>query len=202
MTVQKLARIRALEIAATQVGTKESPANSNSGVKVREYQAATTLKGTGWPWCAAFVNWCFLKAGKPLPLRSASVGYLLADARNRGYVVSKPQRGDVVCFNFNGDNWPDHVGLVLRVLDARTIITIEGNTAVGNDANGGAVMQRTRNTARCAFIRYPGTVTVTTKAKVKVIDYVTKLRSFTNSGVPTYMVTVEKKGEPGGKVIA
>lgn len=159
-------RIRALEIAQGEVGVKEDPAGSNTGPRVRQYQAATSLKGTGWPWCMAFVCWCYKQAGKPLPYPSASVGLFLEWAKKVGDVVpnNRPFRGDLVCYRWGSDNWPDHVGIVERVLAVRWrsrdfvgfVRTIEGNTAFGNDANGGQVQRRTRWHGRCSYVRIPG----------------------------------------------
>jgi hypothetical protein len=161
-------RERALQIAISQIGVCEHPADSNSGDKVRQYQAATALGGTGWPWCAAFVNWCFREAGLPLDKlnRSASVGELLALARKLGWVVSTPRAGDIVCFDWNTLNgpghgdWPDHVGIVRRVFSGGRFEAVEGNTAVGNNSNGGKVMSRADRSMAMVegFIRVPGEI--------------------------------------------
>jgi hypothetical protein len=153
-----LYRQRALKIALGQVGVRESPAGSNSGAKVRQYQAATSLRSpeTG-----------YLKAGRPLVElnRSASVGELLSLARKRGWAHNHtPKPGDIICFDWNTLNgpgrgdWPDHVGIVKRVLPGGVLHCVEGNTAVGNDSNGGSVMVRTDRRISMAegFIRVPG----------------------------------------------
>ncbi len=143
---------------------KEYPPGSNSGPRVREYQAATNLGGTGWPWCAAFVCWCYKQAGKALPYPTASVGLFEAWAVKQGDMVKRPFRGDIVCYRFDADNWPDHMGIVERVLALPRfgkpwlVRTIEGNTAFGNDANGGEVQRRTRYHWRCSYVRIPGNV--------------------------------------------
>jgi hypothetical protein len=47
------------ELAEAEVGTRESPRNSNVGPRVNTYKSATTLDPQQpWPWCAAFV--CFV----------------------------------------------------------------------------------------------------------------------------------------------
>lgn len=157
-------REKALRAAIGEIGVKEHPPDSNTGPRVKEYQAATNLGGTGWPWCMAFVCWCYKQAGHPLPFPTASVGYFLDWAREAGDLVIRPFRGDIVCYQFTADDWPDHVGQVERVLAVRWkagrfvgwVKTIEGNTAYGNDANGGAVMRRYRWVSRCSFVRIPG----------------------------------------------
>lgn len=68
-----------------------------------------------------------------------------AQGRRYSYTTT-PKPGDIVHFDWNGNHKTrDHCGFVESVEDnGNTIITIEGNTAVGNDSNGGAVMRRTR----------------------------------------------------------
>ena len=46
-----------VRIAKAEVGTREV-GNTNCGIRVNEYKAATWLNPKkGWPWCAAFVCW-------------------------------------------------------------------------------------------------------------------------------------------------
>ena len=45
---------------------------------------------------------------------------------------------------------PDHVGIVVRALGT-ALETVEGNTAVGNDSDGGEVMRRRRSSADVAL---------------------------------------------------
>ena len=51
-------------------------------------------------------------------------------------------------FNWDGGygaQYADHIGIVETNNSDGTIKTIEGNTGIGNDSNGGEVMERTRN---------------------------------------------------------
>jgi hypothetical protein len=154
-----LVRTRALDFARNELGVREDPAGSNSGPRVNEYLASAGL-GPGYPWCMAFVHWCYARAGKQLHHPNlASVGFFEEWAREQGVLVSHPQVGDVVCYDWDGNGWPDHVGLVEKV-EADHIVAIEGNTSFENDANGGTVMRRTRRLSGCAFARIPGAVTV------------------------------------------
>lgn len=163
--------IKALARAKQFVGFKEHPAGSNHGPYNAKLKGgiddwckrANGIPG-GYPWCSAFVCAMFEDVGYKIqaPLK-ASVGYLEKWATEHGMIVSRPFRGDIVCYNFTSDNWPDHVGIVDRVLAVRwfgksfvgTIRTVEGNTSAGNDANGGQVQIRYRSAARCKFIRIP-----------------------------------------------
>ena len=54
------------------------------------------------------------------------------------------QPGDVIFFNFSGKSGAAHVG-ICETWDGTNVTTIDGNTGSGNEANGGAVMRRTRN---------------------------------------------------------
>lgn len=132
-TVEKL-----LEIARKELGTKESPAGSNQ-VK---YGAWFGLNGQ--PWCVMYVMWSFDQAGVSLPVRTASCTVLMNAAKSADMWVTGAYRpGDVVIYDWGGDRVPDHCGIVESVSGAQ-VTAIEGNTAVGNDSDGGEVMRRVR----------------------------------------------------------
>lgn len=54
---------RVLEIASNQVGVREL--GSSSGPRVKEYLSSVGL-GEGYPWCVAFLYFCFNKASQEL----------------------------------------------------------------------------------------------------------------------------------------
>lgn len=160
-------REKALRIALkeAQQGVREQ-GGANTGPRVRQYQAQDGYQpanDTGYAWCASFVNACFAWAGRPLVelKRSASVGFLLTYARERGWVVSVPARGDVFCYESasDSDSWPDHTGLVLRRNPDGSLRTVEGNTSGTSIAEGDGVYVKDRPkwfADRCAYIRVPG----------------------------------------------
>ena len=126
-----------LEIARGELGTRESPANSNQVKYSRWY-------GLTGPWCVMFIMWVCSQAGVALPTRTASCTTLMKAAKAAGcWVTSGYRAGDAVIFDWGGDKVPDHCGIIEQVL-SNGYITIEGNTAVGNDSDGGEVMRRTR----------------------------------------------------------
>lgn len=128
-----------LALARAELGTKESPANSN----IVKYSKWYGLTGA---WCMMFVQWVFAQAGAAslLPVKTASCTALMNAAKKAGcWVTSGYQPGDVVIYDWGGDKGPDHCGIVERSY-GESVIAIEGNTAVGNDSNGGEVMRRTR----------------------------------------------------------
>ena len=127
-----------LEIARGELGTKESPTGSN------RVKYATWYGLPGQPWCVMFVMWVFAQAGVALPTRTASCTLLMNAAKAAGsWVTSDYRPGDVVIYDWGSDGVPDHCGIVSAVLSGG-VRAIEGNTAVGNDSDGGEVMERTR----------------------------------------------------------
>jgi hypothetical protein len=136
------------------IGTTESPTGSNK-VKFSEWYGLTG------PWCAMFVTYCGITAGSKSFIRGqyyAYVPYMVNNAKAgiRGLAVTyNPKYGDLVTFDWDGDGVADHMGFFdhWREADGDLFTTVEGNTAVGNDSNGGEVMARTRNKAEVlAFI--------------------------------------------------
>ena len=133
-----------LKIAKAEIGVKESPANSND-VKYNTWYYKKSVQGA-YPWCAVFVSWVFAQADSSLIKKSAScmeIGNWFKS--NNQWKTNNPQPGDVVFFKFNTNSrWTNHIGLVESVNVDGSIITIEGNTSVTSNDNGGSVMRRTR----------------------------------------------------------
>ena len=80
-------------IAEQEVGVREQPPGSNTGPRVRAFQAVTELGGTGWPWCAAFIEWCLERAGMDTTWCSPSTAVMWQRAQKRGLVVAAPSPG-------------------------------------------------------------------------------------------------------------
>jgi len=151
----------ALAIARTQVGTKEQPAESNLTKYGKWYGVQ------GQPWCAIFVSWCFGHVRQPfwqttrVTFKYAFVPFVVGDARagrNGLQVVSRTgvRVGDVVCFDWEGDGQADHIGFFDGWINqtSGSFRTVEGNTAFGNDSNGGEVMRRERTISQVqVFVR-------------------------------------------------
>ena len=138
-TVEKV-----LDIARKELGTKETPANSNR-VKYNTWYYGREVSGAAYPWCMVFVQWVFHQAGVPLPVRTASCGALMNAARKAGQWVVKDFRpGDVVIYDFPGGAATDHTGIIEQVT-ASGVVAIEGNTSqAGSQSNGGMVCRKTR----------------------------------------------------------
>lgn len=151
-------RAAVLQIAAWQIGVLESPAGSNA-VKYNEAFYGRKVSGSAYPWCVTFVWWVFREAGFHLfktASCSAFVGQYKANAP--GQIVRANYRpGDIVFFDFSGRRAKtEHAGIVESVGADGTLTTIEGNTGTGDDANGGAVMRRTRKQGLVTCAVRPG----------------------------------------------
>jgi hypothetical protein len=162
----KAVRVRALAQAKLYVGVKEHPAGTNRGPHIDRWcRWANGL--TGYPWCSAFVCGMVREVSGlivPEP-RKASVGFLEQWAKSVGSLLgpgTRPRRGDLICYRFDSDSWPDHIGFVDRVFAAEwdregyfvgSVRAVEGNTSAGDDANGGQVQVRYRSDVRSRFIR-------------------------------------------------
>lgn len=130
-----------VNVARSQIGYKESPANSNK-TKYGEWYGMN-----GQPWCDIFVTWCANQCGG-LSLTGGKFAYTPSHAnwfKSHGQWLDraeKPQPGDLVFFH--NSSRICHVGIVTARNGTSSVSTIEGNTSASSNANGGMVMERTR----------------------------------------------------------
>lgn len=133
-----------LEIARSQIGTRESPANSDN-VKYNTAYYGREVSGK-YPWCAVFVWWVFREAGAPeLYYGGGETAYcptLMSFHKKQKVTDYRP--GDIVFFNFSGRSSAGHVG-ICESWDGTYITTIDGNTGSASEDNGGAVLRRRRH---------------------------------------------------------
>ena len=128
-----------LKIAAWQLGVLENPAGSNR----QKYGEAYGMNGQ--PWCVMFVWWVFREAGFNLRTTASCTDLSNAYKAAGQWVTSGYKPGDIVMFDFTGKrSKTEHCGIVEKV-NGNTLTTIEGNTGTASNANGGAVMRRTRD---------------------------------------------------------
>ena len=128
-----------LKIAAWQLGVLENPAGSNR----QKYGEAYGMNGQ--PWCVMFVWWVFREAGFNLRKTASCTDLSNAYKAAGQWVTSGYKPGDIVMFDFTGKrSKTEHCGIVEKV-NGNTLTTIEGNTGTSSNANGGAVMRRTRD---------------------------------------------------------
>lgn len=144
---------RIIDIALQQVGIKESPPNSNQ-VKFNDWFYGKV--GYAAMWCGTSVSWIFAHAGFSLGNIGYTRGYAgcetaLAHFKKTGEIIPKEQvkPGDIFIVDWNGDNKPDHTGIIKDPKGLATggsFVTLEGNTsAAGNQSNGGEYMEKLRH---------------------------------------------------------
>lgn len=127
-----------------QVGIKENPPGSNK-VLYNTWYYGKEVSGSSYPWCMTFCQWCYAMSKVSLPIRTASCTELMNAAKKAGNWVTKDYRpGDLIIFTFNKNRTPQHCGIVEKA-DRGSIVSIEGNTSLTSDDNGGSVMRRTRS---------------------------------------------------------
>lgn len=132
-----------IKTAMSEVGVTEYPPNSNK-VKYNTEFYGKEVSGSAYPWCCVFVWWVFAQHDPCLVKKTASCQELGNFFNMNGRWHSNPEIGDVVFFRFNtNDRWTNHVGIV-KDIKGDIIETIEGNTSISSDDNGGAVMVRQR----------------------------------------------------------
>ena len=146
-----------VDIAKSEIGTVEIPKNSN------KTKYGKWFGFDGVPWCGMFVSWCYAQAGEPL----GNIGFLkgfagcqtaVAYFKKKGWRTYCPVPGDIVFFDWNLDGRYDHTGIFDCWDDeAKTRFkTIEGNTSLNNNSNGGQVMKRIRaNNNQVLFVHKP-----------------------------------------------
>ena len=144
-------REAALARAISQLGTKESPAESNN----QKYGSWYGMNGV--PWCAIFTTWCYEcgadDVGKDSPSfvkgsRYSYCPYVVSDARSGKCglkTTDDPIPGDLVVYDWAWDTIYDHIGIFERWSGGGNFDAIEGNTSLNNNSNGGEVMRRTRS---------------------------------------------------------
>ncbi|MDQ5821742.1 MAG: peptidoglycan-binding protein [Actinomycetota bacterium] len=157
---------RKVQKALSQLGQKENPADSNRC----KYTAWYGMVGA---WCAMYMTWIHAELGMGAKsfrkgTRYAYVPFVVADARagkNGLMLAAGPSDGVLACFDWQGDGVADHIGMCAEEPTVKRLVPdalnkavrqfgslgagdfwcVEGNTAVGNDSNGGSVMLRKRN---------------------------------------------------------
>ena len=154
--------VRAEEAAAAS-GIREVGAD-NHGPEVKKFLAEVGLT-EGYAWCDAFQSYEeHAVAGHRLPIESASVAQTYAKARELGWLVQRPLRGDLVLYDFDGNGQcNDHIGIVRSVVPLGggfELHTVEGNTGDSSATDGDGVYLRVRTVTRAgaAYVRIPGVV--------------------------------------------
>ena len=149
-------KTQVVPVAKLFVGWVREATGRNDGPWVEAIQRTTGNK-RGDPWCASFVNFVLDIAYRdlnPLPA-TASCDMLLRAARDRGWITTEPEPGDVFLVMRTPED-AIHTGLVAAV--ERTLVrTIEGNTNREGAREGNGVWARSRPRNGLVFIKLPAT---------------------------------------------
>lgn len=151
-----------MQTAQNQIGISENPPGSNNVIFNTDYYGQA-VSGDAYPWCCAFVWWCFNKSGNGGAFygggKTASCAAVYAWAQQNHLFINgnQAQYGDIVLFANN-----EHIELVVCKNDDGSYTTIGGNTSsdeAGSQSNGGCVALKRRYTSGSfpitSFIRPP-----------------------------------------------
>ena len=152
---KRLLALGAALLLGLNTSTAQAAGKSEDMITINVPDIQNTRPFEGWGtalcWWANRIGYSDELAQKSADLffggkKTASCSVLLLFAKRQGLFVRGGYRpGDLVFLRFSRERTsPEHIGLVKEVQKNGTLITIEGNTGVGNDANGGQVQQRTR----------------------------------------------------------
>lgn len=152
-------RSTVLAMARKYLGVIEA-GGPNRGAAIDRF-LANAGTSPGQPWCAAFVYTVMRDAGyKPDVRYPASCRSWVAWAVENKAIISKPQPGDIVVFDWDGDGPDDHIGFCERLVSFGPLITlqtIEGNTpGVGGKRDGVYRRKRVMRRNRLVFIDSTG----------------------------------------------
>jgi hypothetical protein len=136
---------RLVEVALAEVGTVEGP-------KDNQTKYGKFMNANFQPWCGSFVNWCGNEAGVKIPNTVFTPAGAQAFQKKKAWMdaeTATPQPGDIVYFDFPGDNVNriSHVGIVVKDNGDGTVTCVEGNTAPdkkGDQRNGGECCLKVR----------------------------------------------------------
>lgn len=147
-----------IDKARSYIGTKESPAYSNNVIFNTDYYGHP-VSGSEYPWCVTFV-WDIFRMCDASELfydgrKTAYCPAVLSWGRENGLIVSEGRMGDLILFDWDNTNVndADHIGFIVERNADGSYITVEGNTSLTNNSNGGEVMERRRSTCIRAIIR-------------------------------------------------
>lgn len=147
-----------IDKALSYIGTEENPRYSNNVIFNTDYYGHPVY-GDDYPWCVTFVWDIFRMCGASNLFyngrKTNNCVNVLLWGRQEGLVVSEGRMGDLILFDWDNTNVndADHIGFIVERNPDGSYITVEGNTSLTNNSNGGEVMERRRSTCIRAIIR-------------------------------------------------
>jgi len=132
------------ELYLSQVGVREY-GGENRGPEVKKYLNAVGLD-EGYPWCAAFVSWCFQQVEIKAPVSAWVPSFALRDKMvyKQGKVLKRlPKYGDVLLIWYKKLKRPAHIGFIDHWGET-WIMSVEGNTNKDGSREGNGVYRKRR----------------------------------------------------------
>lgn len=133
------------DVYLSQLGVHEAT-GKNDGKDVEKYLRSVGL-GKGYPWCAAFVKWCYDSAGIKTPMNGAA-----ASAHNSKDLVwfhktqrKEPEPGDAFTLWYNALGRIGHTGFFHKKVNATVYESVEGNTNEAGSREGDGVYRKYRS---------------------------------------------------------
>lgn len=138
------------QTAKKYIGQTEKP--NNSGFNSPEFEQR--MKAVGWQkgqaWCSYF---CELVCKEAMPeittvldgLFSASATQTWQNFEIAKMTTQKPVIGSLAVFRY-GNGWQGHIGIVVEIIDDKSIKLVEGNTNDGGSREGYIVCEKKRKT--------------------------------------------------------
>ena len=137
---------KALQLAVTQKGVRETPPGSNKNPYSRYFGFGPQF------WCADFVAWALDRTGnrdKKVPWGYPSaVRNITAWGKRHGKIQSEPRKGDIFTYKDG-----KHTGFVLKA-DGSSFVSIEGNTSGPIGTVYVASHRRDASDGRYFFVRH------------------------------------------------
>ncbi len=142
---------RVLAEARSHIGYAEESGNRTKFARALDGEERPPIPRQGSAWCGTFTDYVFKRARAWAALHDVSFFSTQAGLnkarRTPGLRVlginEVPQPGDLAVKSYGPST--GHIGIVVSGPDVtERMVTIEGNTAVGNDRSGGRVMERDR----------------------------------------------------------
>lgn len=133
-------------VYTSQIGVRERTGN-NDGVDVEKYLKSVGLT-KGYAWCAAFVKWCYDKAGVNTTGINA-MALSLHDKNKLVYyqnkIIKEPQKGDAFTLYYLKLGRIGHTGFYDGRLNDVSYRTVEGNTNEQGSREGDGVYRKYRS---------------------------------------------------------
>jgi LysM repeat protein len=130
----------------SQIGIREKTGN-NDGYDVEKYLNSAGL-GKGYPWCASFIYWVYLKNNLKISVKYPAWVPSYFPPNKLIYVRGKfenkkPKPGDLIGIWFRSKNRLAHIGFYDDE-DDKFFITVEGNTNNAGSREGDGVYRKRR----------------------------------------------------------